>query len=203
MLTFAMCDLSPRFKRPAMQLIKTELDGPLVLVPRIFGDDRGYFFESFSERDFERETGLAGIRFVQDNESFSGKGVLRGLHFQKGAFAQAKLVRVVRGAVQDVAVDLRPDSPTFGRWVSVLLTGENKHCFYIPKGFAHGFLVLEHDTIFQYKCDAFYEPSAEGSIRWNDPDLNIEWMDLGGDVRLSEKDQRAPLWKEFLKELGQ
>lgn len=184
-----------------MQIVKTELDGVLIVEPKVFGDSRGYFFESFSQRDFEQQTGLTGVRFVQDNESFSGKGVLRGLHFQKGASAQAKLVRVVRGAVQDVAVDLRPDSPTFGRSVSVILTGENKRSFFIPKGFAHGFLVLEEGTIFQYKCDAFYEPSAEGSVRWDDPDLAIDWALDGIEPLLSEKDKRAPLLRECLQEL--
>lgn len=184
-----------------MQVIKTELDGVVILEPTVFGDSRGYFFESFSQRDFEQQTGLTGIRFVQDNESFSGKGVLRGLHFQKGTSAQAKLVRVVRGAVQDVAVDLRPESPTFGRYVSVILTGENKRSFFIPKGFAHGFLVLEDDTVFQYKCDEFYHPEAEGSVRWNDPDLGIRWELDGTDPHLSEKDKRAPLLRECLQEL--
>lgn len=186
-----------------MQVFRMEIEGPLLVVPKVFGDSRGYFFESFSVRDFERESGLEGVRFVQDNESCSAKGVLRGMHFQKGAFAQAKLVRVVRGAVQDVAVDLRPGSPTFGRHVSVVLTGDNKHSLYIPKGFAHGFLVLEEDTVFQYKCDAFYEPTAEGSVRWDDPHLQIGWMLDGMQPVLSDKDQRAPSLQEFLQEMGQ
>lgn len=177
-----------------------EIDGPLILEPRVFGDSRGYFFETFSQRDFERETGLA-VRFVQDNESASRRGVLRGLHFQRGEAAQAKLVRVVRGAVQDVAVDIRPGSPTFGRSVSVVLSGENKLGFFIPKGFAHGFLVLEEDTVFQYKCDAFYDPASEGAVRWNDPDLAVPWMLDGIDPLLSEKDRQAPLWQELLQGL--
>lgn len=175
-----------------MNIIKTELEGVLIIEPRVFGDSRGYFFESFSQRDFRKETGL-DIHFVQDNESKSHRGVLRGLHFQKAPYAQSKLLRVVRGSVQDVAVDLRHDSPTYGKYVTVILSGENKRQFFIPAGFAHGFLVLEDDTIFQYKCDNFYQPSSEGSVRWNDPTIGIKWMLEDGEYELSDKDKIAPL----------
>ena len=146
-----------------MNIIKTDIDGLLVIEPKVFGDARGYFMEVFSERDFRAATGL-DVHFVQDNESMSARGVLRGLHFQKVPHAQSKLVRVARGAVQDVAVDLRAGSQTFGKYVSVVLSGDNKRMFYIPEGFAHGFLTLEDKTVFQYKCGAFYEPSSEGSV---------------------------------------
>ena len=175
-----------------MNYIKTDIEGPMIVEPRVFGDERGYFFESFREDDFKAN--VADIDFVQDNESLSARrGVLRGLHFQKGDAAQAKLVRVVKGSVQDVAVDLRPSSPTFGRYVSVILSGENKLMFYIPRGFAHGFAVLEDDTIFQYKCDNYYDPASEGSIRWNDPTIGVEWMLAPDEIILSEKDRVAPL----------
>ena len=164
----------------------------MIVEPRVFGDERGYFFESFRADDFKAN--VADIDFVQDNESLSARrGVLRGLHFQRGDAAQAKLVRVVRGSVQDVAVDLRPSSPTFGRYVSVILSGENKLMFYIPRGFAHGVAVLEDDTIFQYKCDNYYDPASEGSIRWNDPTIGVEWMLAPDEIILSEKDRMAPL----------
>lgn len=175
-----------------MNILKTDIEGALIIEPKVFGDSRGYFFESFSEREFLRETGI-DVRFVQDNESFSSKGTLRGMHFQKAPYGQAKLLRVVKGAVQDVAVDIRKNSPTFGKYVSVILSGENKRQFFIPSGFAHGFLVLEDDTIFQYKCNNFYEPSSEGSIKWNDPILNIEWkIEEEMDLILSPKDELAP-----------
>lgn len=178
-----------------MEYIKTEIEGPLIIEPRVFGDHRGYFFESFSLRDFVAHVGP--VDFVQDNESLSAKrGVLRGLHFQKGDKAQAKLLRVVRGSVLDVAVDIRPGSPTFGRSVSVILSGENKRQFFIPRGFAHGFLVLEDDTLFQYKCDNYYAPEAEGSYRWNDPFFAVEWGISPEEVILSEKDARAPFFKD-------
>jgi dTDP-4-dehydrorhamnose 3,5-epimerase len=178
-----------------MNYIPTEIEGPLIIEPRVFGDNRGYFFESFSLRDFEAHVGP--IAFVQDNESLSAKkGVLRGLHFQKGDMAQAKLLRVVRGSVLDVAVDIRPGSPTFGRSVKVLLSGENKRQFFIPRGFAHGFLVLEDDTVFQYKCDNYYAPESEGSYRWNDPAFAIDWGISPDEVILSEKDARAPFYSE-------
>lgn len=174
-----------------MNYIKTEIEGPLIVEPRVFGDKRGYFFESFSLRDFEAHAGP--VRFVQDNESYSARrGVLRGLHFQKGEMAQAKLLRVVSGSVLDVAVDIRPGSPTFGKHVKVVLSGENKRQFFIPRGFAHGFLVLEDDTIFQYKCDNYYAPEAEGSYRWNDPFFAVDWGISPEAVILSEKDACAP-----------
>lgn len=178
-----------------MNYIKTDIEGAVIIEPRVFGDHRGYFFESFSLRDFVANVGP--VDFVQDNESFSARrGVLRGLHFQKGEAAQAKLLRVVRGSVLDVAVDIRPGSPTYGQYVSVVLSGENKRQFFIPRGFAHGFLVLEDDTLFQYKCDNYYAPEAEGSYRWNDPTLVIDWGIAPEDVILSEKDARAPFFKD-------
>ena len=177
-----------------MNYIKTDIEGPLIIEPRVFGDHRGYFFESFSLRDFVAHAGP--VDFVQDNESYSAKrGVLRGLHFQKGEAAQAKLLRVVRGSVLDVAVDIRPGSPTYGKYVSTILSGENKRQFFIPRGFAHGFLVLEDDTIFQYKCDNYYSPETEGSYRWNDPTLAIDWGISPDEVILSEKDSRAPFFE--------
>lgn len=176
-----------------MNYIQTDIEGPLIIEPKVFGDNRGYFFESFSLRDFEANVGP--VNFVQDNESLSAKkGVLRGLHFQKGEAAQAKLLRVVQGSVLDVAVDIRPDSPTYGKSVCVVLSGENKRQFYIPRGFAHGFLVLEDNTIFQYKCDNFYKPEAEGSYAWNSPDLAIDWGISPDEVILSEKDKKAPVF---------
>lgn len=177
-----------------MNYIQTEIDGLLIIEPRVFGDRRGYFFESFSMRDFAAHAGE--VEFVQDNESFSARrGVLRGLHFQKGDKAQAKLIRVVRGRVLDVAVDIRPGSPTFGKYVSVELSGENKRQFFIPRGFAHGFLVLEDDTVFVYKCDNYYAPEAEGSYRWNDPYFGIDWGVSPDEVILSDKDARAPFFE--------
>ncbi|MDD2595845.1 MAG: dTDP-4-dehydrorhamnose 3,5-epimerase [Bacteroidales bacterium] len=176
-----------------MEYIKTAIDGPMIIEPKVFGDKRGYFFESFSLRDFEEN--VCPISFVQDNESFSAKkGVLRGLHFQKGEFAQAKLLRVVQGKVLDVAVDIRPGSSTLGQYVSVELSAENKRMFFIPRGFAHGFLVLEENTIFQYKCDNYYNPAAEGSYIWNDPTFAVAWGIDPCDVILSEKDSKAPLF---------
>ena len=156
-----------------MEIIKTNIEGVVIIEPRIFKDDRGYFFESFSQREFEEK--VCKTTFVQDNESKSSYGVLRGLHFQKPPFAQSKLVRVIKGVVLDVAVDIRKGSPTFGQYVSVELTGENHRQFFIPRGFAHGFSVLSEEVIFQYKCDNFYSPQSEGAIAWNDPDLNIDW----------------------------
>lgn len=176
-----------------MNFIKTSIDGVVIIEPKVFGDNRGYFFESFSKREFDENVGK--VDFVQDNESFSArKGVVRGLHFQKGDAAQAKLLRVVKGSVLDIAVDLRPESPTFRKHVSVVLSGENKRQFFIPRGFAHGFLVLEDNTLFQYKCDNFYTPEAEGSYRWNDPAFAIEWGVDEKDVILSDKDSKAPFF---------
>ena len=175
-----------------MNYIKTDIEGPVILEPMVFGDQRGYFFESFRAADFKAN--VADIDFVQDNESYSARrGVLRGLHFQKGDAAQAKLVRVVRGRVQDVAVDLREASSTFGKYVSVELSGENHRMLYIPRGFAHGYAVLEDDTVFQYKCDNYYAPAAEGSVRWDDPTIGVEWMLVPDEIILSKKDAAAPL----------
>lgn len=173
-----------------MKTIHTALPGVLVLEPEVFGDARGYFFESWNQRDFDA---LAGpVRWVQDNESKSRYGVLRGLHFQKGDFAQAKLVRAVVGRVLDVAVDLRRGSPTFGRHVAVELSAENHRQCFIPKGFAHGFAVLSDEAVFQYKCDAPYAPQAEAGIAWNDPALGIDWRLPEADILLSDKDRRHP-----------
>lgn len=179
-----------------MLVIKSEIDGLLLLEPVLHGDERGYFMESFSERDFEAQTGLK-VRFVQDNESCSRKGVLRGLHFQKEPYAQAKLVRVVRGKVLDVAVDIRPESQTFGKYVATELSGTNHRQMFIPKGFAHGYVVLEDDTVFQYKCDEYYHPEAEGGIAWNDPQIAIDWGVAESEVILSEKDKHRPLLSEL------
>ena len=178
-----------------MEVIKTEIDGVLIIEPKVFGDHRGYFFESFNEREFALKTGQE-LHFVQDNESKSCYGVVRGLHFQKGEKAQAKLVRVIKGRVLDVAVDIRPDSPTFGKYVSAELTAENHRQFFIPKGFAHGFAVLSPEVVFQYKCDEFYCPEAEGAIAWDDPDLAIDWKLPAEDVILSDKDRKHPRLKE-------
>lgn len=171
-----------------MKVIKTPLEGVVIIEPRIFNDERGYFFEAFSERDFCKE--VRPVRFVQDNESKSSYGVLRGLHFQKPPFAQSKLVRVVKGAVLDVAVDIRKGSPTFGQHVAVELTEENHRQLFIPRGFAHGFSVLSPEVVFQYKCDNFYAPQAEGAIAWDDPTLGIDWKIPAGQAVLSEKDLR-------------
>ena len=178
-----------------MEIIKTNIEGVVIIEPRIFKDDRGYFFESFSQREFEEK--VCKTTFVQDNESKSSYGVLRGLHSQKPPFAQSKLVRVIKGAVLDVAVDIRKGSPTFGQYVSVELTGENHRQFFIPRGFAHGFSVLSEEVIFQYKCDNFYSPQSEGAIAWNDPDLNIDWRIPAEKVVLSEKDSKHPRLKDW------
>lgn len=178
-----------------MKVTKTAVEGLVIIEPRIFGDHRGYFFESFSEREFAEN--VAPVRFVQDNESMSSYGVLRGLHFQKPPHAQAKLVRVVKGKVLDVAVDLRSDSPTYGKYVAVELSDENHRQFFIPKGFAHGFCVLSEEVIFQYKCDDYYAPQSEGSVKWNDPDIGIDWKLPAEDIVLSEKDGCSPFLKEL------
>ena len=177
-----------------MELIETLIEGVVVLRPRVFGDARGYFFESYSEREFERLVGK--VEFVQDNESKSRYGVVRGLHFQKPPYAQSKLVRVVSGRVLDVAVDIRKGSPTFGQHVAVELDGEEKLQFFIPRGFAHGFAVLSDEAVFQYKCDNFYAPESEGALAWDDPDLGIDWRLPLGEVVLSEKDRRHPRLKD-------
>lgn len=178
-----------------MNVIKTPIEGLLVIEPRLFGDDRGYFFESFNQREFEREIGP--VTFVQDNESRSCYGVIRGLHFQKGEHAQSKLVRVVKGAVLDVAVDIRPGSPTYGMHYAVELTGENHLQFFLPRGMAHGFSVLSEEAVFQYKCDNFYCREAEGAIAWDDPDLGIDWRIPKDEVILSEKDSNHPRLRDL------
>ncbi|MBO4596149.1 MAG: dTDP-4-dehydrorhamnose 3,5-epimerase [Bacteroidales bacterium] len=173
-----------------MEIIQTEIPGVLILKPRVFEDARGCFFESFNEREFEKA--VPGVRFVQDNESHSSYGVVRGLHYQKGVHSQSKLVRVLEGRVLDIAVDIRVGSPTFGKHVAAELSGENKLQFFIPKGFAHGFSVLSEKAVFLYKCDSFYEPSAEGAIAWNDPALGIDWGIPADKVILSAKDANHP-----------
>ena len=177
-----------------MNVIQTEIPGVVMLEPRVFGDHRGYFFESFSQRDFDQQ--VRQVRFVQDNESKSCYGVLRGLHFQKSPHAQSKLVRVVKGAVLDVAVDIRKGSPTFGKHVAVELSEENHRQLFIPRGFAHGFVVLTDEVIFQYKCDNFYAPESEGAIAWDDPDLGIDWKLPSDKIILSEKDKAHPRLKD-------
>lgn len=171
-----------------MEVIKTAIEGVFIIEPRLFKDDRGYFFESFSQREFNEK--VRKVNFVQDNESKSSYGVLRGLHFQKPPYAQSKLVRVIKGAVLDVAVDIRKGSPTFGKYVSVELTEDNHRQFFIPRGFAHGFSVLTDEVIFQYKCDNFYTPQHEGAIAWDDPDLGIDWRIPMNRIVLSEKDKK-------------
>ncbi|WP_370788569.1 dTDP-4-dehydrorhamnose 3,5-epimerase [Bacteroides nordii] len=171
-----------------MNIIKTSIEGIVIIEPRLFKDERGYFFESFNQREFEEK--VFKTTFVQDNESKSSYGVIRGLHYQKPPFAQSKLVRVIKGAVLDVAVDIRKGSPTFGQHVAVELT-EGNHCqFFIPRGFAHGFSVLSEEVIFQYKCDEFYHPEAEGAIAWNDAELGIDWKIPLEKVLVSEKDSK-------------
>lgn len=171
-----------------MEVSETEIEGLLIIQPKVFGDERGYFFESFSLREFEEK--VCKTIFVQDNESKSTYGVLRGLHFQTPPFEQAKLVRVVKGRVLDVALDIRKDSPTFASHVSVVLSEENKKQLFIPRGFAHGFVVLSDEAIFQYKCDNYYSLVHEGGIRWDDPRLEIDWRLPAQDIVLSEKDKK-------------
>jgi len=177
-----------------MEIIETKIKDLLIIKPDVFIDERGYFFESYNKERF-MEHGL-DMTFVQDNESQSMRGVLRGLHFQKPPFAQGKLVRVVKGAVRDVVVDLRKGSPTYGHWESVVLTESNKLMYWIPEGFAHGFVCLEDHSVFTYKCTNVYNKSSEGSIRWNDPDLGINW-DIEDPI-LSEKDKVSPMFKDFI-----
>jgi len=174
-----------------MKVEETKLKGCFIITPTVFKDSRGYFFESFSQPKFESLTGQSGY-FVQDNQSASTYGVVRGLHFQKGDHAQAKLVRVIEGAVLDVAVDLREGSPTYGEWVSVELTAENNLQLYVPRGFAHGFSVLSETAIFAYKCDNGYNKESEGGLRYNDPSLNIDWKIPTDQMSLSEKDLVLP-----------
>lgn len=177
-----------------MNVVKTEIEGVVIIEPKVFGDERGYFFESFSEQWFREN--VCNTQFVQDNESKSRYGVLRGLHFQRPPYAQSKLVRVVKGKVLDVAVDIRKGSPTFGQHVAVILSEENKLQFFIPRGFAHGFVVLSEEAIFQYKCDNYYAPHSEGAVAFDDPELAIDWQIDHTDLFLSEKDRKNPLLKE-------
>ena len=179
-----------------MEIIKTAIEGVVIIEPRLFKDDRGYFFESFSQREFTEK--VRKVDFVQDNESKSSYGVLRGLHFQKPPYAQSKLVRVIKGSVLDVAVDIRKGSPTFGEHVSVELTEENHRQFFIPRGFAHGFVVLTEEVIFQYKCDNFYAPQCEGALAWDDPALKIDWKVPADKIILSVIDKHH----ERLEEAG-
>lgn len=178
-----------------MNIIQTSIPGVVIIEPRLFKDDRGYFFESFSERDFN--TQVREVKFVQDNESMSSYGVMRGLHFQRPPYTQSKLVRCVKGAVLDVAVDIRKGSPTYGQYVAVELTEENHRQFFVPRGFAHGFAVLSETAIFQYKCDNFYHPEADGGISILDNSLGIDWRIPTDHAILSEKDTKHPLLKDF------
>lgn len=179
-----------------MEIIKTNIEGVVILEPRIFKDARGYFFESFSAREFQEK--VSPTTFVQDNESYSSYGVIRGLHFQKPPYTQAKLVRVIKGAVLDVAVDIRKGSPTYGQHVAVELTEDNHRQLFIPHGFAHGFSVLSEEVLFQYKCDNYYAPQSEGGILWNDPSLEIDWRIPAEKAILSEKDFKHPLLKDYV-----
>lgn len=177
-----------------INVIHTAIPGVEIIEPRVFGDSRGYFLESWSQRDFG--AAVRPVTFVQDNESKSSYGVVRGLHYQKGAYSQSKLVRVVSGTVLDVAVDIRRGSPWFGQHVSCILSGENHRQFFVPRGFAHGFAVLSPEAVFQYKCDNLYAPDQEGAIAWNDPALGIDWGIPEESVLLSEKDRHHPLLSE-------
>ena len=179
----------------SMNIIETSIEGVVIIEPKVFGDHRGYFFESFSQKDFCEK--VRQVSFVQDNESKSSYGVVRGLHFQKPPHTQSKLVRVVKGRVLDVAVDLRRDSKTYGKYFSVELTEDNHLQLFIPKGFAHGFAVLSDEAVFQYKCDEFYAPESEGAIAWNDPDIGVDWQIPEDKVILSEKDKKHPSFKDL------
>ncbi|WP_431167510.1 dTDP-4-dehydrorhamnose 3,5-epimerase [Tenacibaculum halocynthiae] len=174
-----------------MNIVQTPLEGCFVIEPMLFEDNRGYFFESFNEEKFKKGIGV-DLNFVQDNEAFSNKGIVRGLHFQKGKFAQAKLVRVITGKVLDVAVDLRKNSKTYGQHFSIVLSGENKKQLFVPRGFAHGYSVLENNTVFAYKCDNYYNKESEGGIIYNDKTLNIDWNLLDTEIKLSDKDMQLP-----------
>lgn len=178
-----------------MQYIKTSIPDLWIIEPKVFGDHRGYFFEAWREDEFQQHVGP--VHFVQDNESKSTKGVLRGMHLQRGDFAQAKLVRVLSGRVLDVAVDIRPDSPTYKQYFMTELSSENHRQMFIPRGFAHGFLVLSDEAVFTYKVDNFYAPQAEAGFRWDDPEIAIEWPTLDVPFCLSEKDQKAPAFSEL------
>jgi dTDP-4-dehydrorhamnose 3,5-epimerase len=177
-----------------MKIIETEIPDVKLVIPSVFRDERGYFMEAYRESSF-KDVGI-NTNFVQDNQSLSGKGILRGLHFQAPPYAQAKLVKVVAGAVLDVAVDIRSNSPTYGKYVKQVLSIENMHQLYIPEGFAHGFVTLEENTVFQYKCGDYYNKESEGAIFWNDTDLNIDWGIEN--PMISEKDKEAPLFKVFV-----
>ena len=179
-----------------MNIIKTDIEGVLIIEPRVFGDARGYFFESYNKKEFKEQTGV-DVQFVQDNESCSSRGVVRGLHFQLPPYSQSKLVRVVEGTVLDVAVDIRRWSPSYGKHVAVELSADNKRQFFIPKGFAHGFAVLSERAVFQYKCDEYYHPEAEGAIAWDDPTLTIDWKIDKSQVLLSEEDRHHPMFNDF------
>lgn len=178
-----------------MKAIKTDIEGLIIIEPKVFNDERGYFFESYSKWEFDKRA--CPINFVQDNESCSSKGVMRGLHFQRPPFTQSKLVRCVKGAVLDVALDIRKGSPTYGHHVAVELTEENHRQFFIPKGFAHGFAVLSDVAVFQYKCDEFYHPESDGGISILDDSLGIDWRIDPKDAILSEKDTKHTLLKDF------
>lgn len=178
-----------------MEIIKTDIEGLIIIKPQIFKDSRGYFFESFSQREFNEK--VTPIQFVQDNESCSSYGVMRGLHFQKPPYSQSKLVRCVKGSVLDVAVDIRKGSPTYGKHVAVELSAENHLQFFIPKGFAHGYAVLSKEAIFQYKCDEFYTPQSEGGIQLMDESLGINWPISADKAILSEKDKKYPKLSEI------
>jgi len=179
-----------------MKVEATKLKDCFIIHDTVFEDPRGYFFESFNQQRFASNMGL-NVSFVQDNQSKSTRGVLRGIHFQQGEYAQAKLVRVLEGSVLDIAVDLRKDSPTFGQWESVVLTGDNHVQFFVPRGFGHGFVVLSEVAVFFYKCDNFYNKASEGGIIYNDPDLNIDWKINTNEVLLSDKDKTLPTFKEI------
>lgn len=178
-----------------MNVIKTDIEGVVVIEPRVFDDARGYFFESYSKRRFDEA--VRPVEFVQDNESMSTRGVIRGLHFQRPPFSQSKLVRCVRGAVLDVVVDIRRGSPTYGSHVAVELTGENRRQLFVPRGFAHGFAVLSDEAVFQYKCDNYYHPESEGGISIADRSLGIDWRIDAAEAILSEKDLRNPMLRDF------
>ncbi len=180
-----------------MNITPTKLEGCFVIEPTVFEDERGYFFESFNAKVFQKQTG-ENISFVQDNQSKSTYGVLRGLHFQKGEYAQAKLVRVLSGEVLDIAVDLRESSPTYGQHEAIVLSGGNKKQFFVPRGFAHGFVVLSDSAEFFYKCDNYYNKESEGGILYNDPTLNIDWKIPESEVKISEKDKVLPSFSESI-----
>lgn len=179
-----------------MEVKATTIEGVLIIQPKVYTDQRGYFLETYSQEEFKEK--VSDTTFVQDNESKSVRGVLRGLHFQKSPYAQAKLVRVVKGEVLDVAVDIRVNSPTFGMHTAVRLSDQNKRQLFIPRGFAHGFIALSEEAIFHYKCDNYYMPDYEGSLLWSDPALNIDWVLPMDEIVLSEKDKQSPLLKDIV-----